>query len=124
MPEKAQTARELFLRELRPYRMETLAADRPGTDASPTHNARAQWAHGVLNSRRRRTRAPPTQLSLETEVERYLSDQLAPPDSSSLSWWQENSDRYPTIFRLAMDIIPIQGSAVPCERVFSSAKRP
>ena len=30
--------------------------------------------------------------------------------------------RYPTIFALAMDIIPIQGSAVPCERVFSSSK--
>lgn len=35
---------------------------------------------------------------------------------------QENQLRYPTIFALAMDIIPIQGSAVPCERVFSSAK--
>jgi hypothetical protein len=30
--------------------------------------------------------------------------------------------RYPTIYALAMDILPIQGSAVPCERVFSSAK--
>jgi hAT family C-terminal dimerisation region len=30
--------------------------------------------------------------------------------------------RYPTLFRLAMDILPIQGSSVPCERVFSSAK--
>ncbi|KZT18614.1 hypothetical protein NEOLEDRAFT_1021773, partial [Neolentinus lepideus HHB14362 ss-1] len=29
---------------------------------------------------------------------------------------------YPTIFKLAMDILPIQGSAVPCERVFSSGK--
>lgn len=30
--------------------------------------------------------------------------------------------RYPTIYALAMDVLPIQGSAVPCERVFSSAK--
>ena len=30
--------------------------------------------------------------------------------------------RYPTLFRLAMDILPIQASAVPCERVFSSGK--
>ncbi|KIM55091.1 hypothetical protein SCLCIDRAFT_41472, partial [Scleroderma citrinum Foug A] len=29
---------------------------------------------------------------------------------------------FPTIFSLAMDILPIQGSAVPCERVFSSSK--
>lgn len=35
---------------------------------------------------------------------------------------QENRLRYPTIFALAMDILPIQGSSVPCERVFSSAK--
>lgn len=35
---------------------------------------------------------------------------------------QENCLRYPTIFALAMDILPIQGSSVPCERVFSSAK--
>ena len=35
---------------------------------------------------------------------------------------QENHLRYPTIFALAMEILPIQGSSVPCERVFSSAK--
>lgn len=28
---------------------------------------------------------------------------------------------YPTLFRAAMDYLPIQASAVPCERVFSSA---
>ncbi|KAJ6624132.1 hypothetical protein B0H10DRAFT_1785214, partial [Mycena sp. CBHHK59/15] len=27
----------------------------------------------------------------------------------------------PTIFALVLDILPIQGSAVPCERVFSSS---
>ena len=35
---------------------------------------------------------------------------------------QEHQHRYPRIFRLAMDIIPIQASSVPCERVFSSGK--
>lgn len=34
---------------------------------------------------------------------------------------QENQLRYPRIFLLALDILPIQGSAVPCERVFSSS---
>ena len=33
-----------------------------------------------------------------------------------------NSGELSPIFQLAMDIIPIPGSAVPCERVFSSAK--
>jgi hypothetical protein len=36
---------------------------------------------------------------------------------------QENYLHYPTIFTLAMDILPIQGSAIPCERVFSSGKQ-
>jgi hypothetical protein len=36
--------------------------------------------------------------------------------------FQENQHRYPTIFMLAMDVLAIQGSAVPCERVFSSGK--
>ena len=35
---------------------------------------------------------------------------------------QEHCNQYPTIFKLAMDIPPIQGSAVPCEQVFLSAK--
>jgi hypothetical protein len=35
---------------------------------------------------------------------------------------QENQLRYPTLFVLALDVLAIQASAVPCERVFSSAK--
>lgn len=35
---------------------------------------------------------------------------------------QENQQRYPRIFRVAMDILPIQASSVACERVFSSGK--
>ncbi|EIW78982.1 hypothetical protein CONPUDRAFT_31368, partial [Coniophora puteana RWD-64-598 SS2] len=29
---------------------------------------------------------------------------------------------YPLLFRVAMDVLPIQASSVPCERVFSSSK--
>ncbi|KAF8841276.1 hypothetical protein BDN67DRAFT_901949, partial [Paxillus ammoniavirescens] len=29
---------------------------------------------------------------------------------------------FPTIFALTMDILPIQGLAVPCEHIFSSGK--
>jgi len=35
---------------------------------------------------------------------------------------QENQHQYPILFHLAMDILPIQGSSVPCEHVFSSGK--
>lgn len=34
---------------------------------------------------------------------------------------QTNRTAYPTIFAMAMDYLPIQASAVPCERVFSSS---
>ena len=33
-----------------------------------------------------------------------------------------NATKYPTIYALAMDILPIQASAVPCGRVFSLSK--
>lgn len=32
-----------------------------------------------------------------------------------------NSSVYPVLFRMALDYLPIQASAVPCERVFSSS---
>lgn len=35
---------------------------------------------------------------------------------------QANRTEFPTLFAIAMDYLPIQGTSVPCERVFSSAK--
>lgn len=40
-----------------------------------------------------------------------------------LMHFQDRRLRFPTLFQLAMDTLPVQGSAVACERVFSSAKR-
>jgi len=34
---------------------------------------------------------------------------------------QINEIRFPTFFAIALDYLPIQASAVPCERVFSSS---
>jgi len=34
---------------------------------------------------------------------------------------QINETRFPTFFSIALDYLPIQASAVPCERVFSSS---
>jgi hypothetical protein len=40
-----------------------------------------------------------------------------------LTWiGKESQQRYPRLFRVAMDILPVQSSSVPCERVFSSGK--
>ena len=46
----------------------------------------------------------------------YVSESFTDPNP------KENQLRYPTLFLAALDYLPIQGSAVPCERVFSSAK--
>jgi len=58
--------------------------------------------------------------TLEDEIEAYLLDSQAA--DSSIGYWQANQHRFPTLFLAALDYLAIQGSAVPCERVFSSAK--
>ncbi|PPR04216.1 hypothetical protein CVT24_013300 [Panaeolus cyanescens] len=39
-----------------------------------------------------------------------------------IRYWQERKYQYPLLFKLALDVLPIQASAVPSERVFSSSK--
>lgn len=119
------------LSQLRAHWKEPDAAPPPEVDIS-----KSPTAAGILGLGRSRRRV--ANLSLEREVESYLDDMES--GSSALAYWQvsyviihiliglnyeilqENHLRYPTIFTLAMDILPIQGSSVPCERVFSSAK--
>jgi hypothetical protein len=78
------------------------------------------------------------QRTLRAEVDAYLSD--SQEGTGTVSYWQvghhylyhqhlftyaiiqENQVQYPTIYKLALDILPIQGSVVPCEQVFSSSK--
>ncbi|EKM56582.1 uncharacterized protein PHACADRAFT_92918, partial [Phanerochaete carnosa HHB-10118-sp] len=40
----------------------------------------------------------------------------------AITYWKASQTRFPTIYAIAMDILPIQASAVPCEHVFSSGK--
>lgn len=77
----------------------------------------------------------------ESELRRYLKDLPAnvTKDTNILVWWsvgphtffhllllinsvQENAKLYPTLARIALDILACQASSVPCERLFSSAK--
>ncbi|KAF9526303.1 hypothetical protein CPB83DRAFT_908555 [Crepidotus variabilis] len=39
-----------------------------------------------------------------------------------LYFWQVHKYEFPLLYRVAMDVLPAQASAVPCERVFSSSK--
>lgn len=53
------------------------------------------------------------------QVRKYL---FISSESSYLSYViQANERTFPTIFKIAMDYLPIQALAVPCERVFSSS---
>ncbi|RXW21072.1 hypothetical protein EST38_g4780 [Candolleomyces aberdarensis] len=75
--------------------------------------------HDVLGSPI--THADARSRSIHAKVEAYLADGRV-GCGSTIKFWQENREEYPTIYRLTIDILPIAGSAVPCERVFSSAK--
>lgn len=113
-PHKVQWAKDIFLRELEKYDTPQPASDEP--TAVPAANPSMTWANELLRlSAPSRQRRP-----LIAEVNAYLLDSQT--STGSVEFWQENQLRYPTIFKLALDILPIQGSAVPCERVFSSAK--
>ncbi|KII82962.1 hypothetical protein PLICRDRAFT_120018 [Plicaturopsis crispa FD-325 SS-3] len=36
--------------------------------------------------------------------------------------FQAQKFKFPLLYRVALDVMPVQASAVPCERVFSSSK--
>ncbi|KAJ2979052.1 hypothetical protein NUW54_g11199 [Trametes sanguinea] len=39
-----------------------------------------------------------------------------------LEYWQSHEMEYPYLYRVALDILPVPASSVPCERVFSACK--
>jgi hypothetical protein len=59
-----------------------------------------------------------------SELRRYLKEVPADvrPTTDIVQWWSDHAKVYPTLARIALDILPMQGSSVPCERVFSGAK--
>ena len=36
--------------------------------------------------------------------------------------YKEHAQRWPNLYKLAIDLLPIQATSVPCERVFSASK--
>ncbi|KAF5375571.1 hypothetical protein D9615_009215 [Tricholomella constricta] len=82
--------------------------------------------------------APPSGLSSEEqaahdkatvneEFRRWLTSGLI-TDARELEeldlvrFWQNKKFEFPILYRIALDVLPVQASAVPCERVFSSSK--
>jgi hypothetical protein len=59
-----------------------------------------------------------------SEIRRYLKEVPADVTRATdiVKWWSDHAKVYPTLARIALDILPMQASSVPCERVFSAAK--
>ncbi|KAF5332789.1 hypothetical protein D9611_005171 [Ephemerocybe angulata] len=56
------------------------------------------------------------------EKGRMKDDDPEMEDFDILRFWQKNRSEFPLLWRLALDTLPMQASAVPCERAFSSSK--
>ncbi|KAK0184537.1 ribonuclease H-like domain-containing protein [Armillaria mellea] len=101
-PTKIEWVQDLFIHELQHY---SAVDPMPTVTAVQTHD----WADEILGLNMPATNS--AQQTLEQEFNAYLLD--CQTLSSSLLYWQENCSHYPTIFLMAMDILPIQGSSVP-----------
>ncbi|TCD59832.1 hypothetical protein EIP91_011346 [Steccherinum ochraceum] len=49
-------------------------------------------------------------------------DHIVNPATDLCAFWQGHAHSYPALYLIALDVLPSQASAVPCERVFSSSK--
>lgn len=59
--------------------------------------------------------------SIDQEYNAYVTSSLTHANTNPLAFWELERERFPTIFRMAMDYLPVQPSSVPCERAFSSS---
>ncbi|KAF8701673.1 hypothetical protein AX14_000341 [Amanita brunnescens Koide BX004] len=59
------------------------------------------------------------------ELNRYLGEVLddAKHDMDVVKYWQDNHHWFPTLGRIALDILPCQASSVPCKRLFLASKQ-
>jgi hypothetical protein len=68
---------------------------------------------------------PPSR-RLQSEVDRYLEDELVPLETKNfkvLDWWKVAGTRYPTLRRIARDIYAIPITTVASEAAFSTSGR-
>ncbi|KAH9768573.1 hypothetical protein KPL71_011654 [Citrus sinensis] len=59
------------------------------------------------------------------ELDSYLDEKVIPrmEDFNILSWWKTNANRYPTLARIARDILAIPITTVASESAFSTGGR-
>ncbi|XP_075507271.1 zinc finger BED domain-containing protein DAYSLEEPER-like [Primulina tabacum] len=62
---------------------------------------------------------------MKTELDHYLEDKVLPRnvDFDILEWWKTNGIKYPTLMRMARDLLAITISTVASESTFSTDGR-
>ncbi|KAL0565872.1 hypothetical protein V5O48_016148, partial [Marasmius crinis-equi] len=74
------------------------------------------------------SQAPDDERVVVEELKRFRDEPIIEDGSATMNdfdllrWWQLDRSKYPLLYKIAMDVLPIQESAVPCERIFSSSK--
>jgi hypothetical protein len=60
-----------------------------------------------------------------SELRCYLNDRPGDvtKDTDIIKWWQDHATLFPTLARIALDILPCQASSVPCKCLFSASKQ-
>ncbi|GLB37207.1 putative hAT family C-terminal dimerisation region [Lyophyllum shimeji] len=101
--------------------------DTPSPTDTPLASDRRQAQHGHLSDfdRWRETLIAEDETGWEEELRSYLKTvpKEVTKDTDIIEWWSKNQHKYPTLARIALDILPCQASSVPCERLFSGSKQ-
>ncbi|KAI3609514.1 transposase [Moniliophthora roreri] len=93
------------------------------SQASSSGKQDDDWAQSILQLGRRNKRYGERTVEAEAANYLYKDTALASDDKDGLlKYWELNCKKYPTIFALTMDLLPIQGTSVPCEQLFSSSR--
>ena len=59
--------------------------------------------------------------TIQTEVQRFLSDPTEPMSTDVLGWWKANEHRFPTLAKVARELLGTPATSTPSERLFSMA---
>lgn len=68
-----------------------------------------------------RTAAADKCAAVKREVELYIHTNNPNLNASPLEWWQRHEIQYPSLSKLAKQLLVVQATSVPSERVFSVA---
>jgi hypothetical protein len=99
------------------YRPVALEGSIWGDDTDPNSIESEFPYHGFdTNYNPTSTRVPP---SITNEFRRYLNQQPIGPRQCPWGWWRGHMKEFPTLYRMAMDLLSIPATSASLERVFS-----